>query len=151
MTSRWPLRSKLTSNHQINPFIWFLDPKNPLKVVSHMGPIFWWFFSIFLYFAYYFLPLGQKCHRVKWSDNLRWFRYPITFKKKQVPKNPWGGAWAMLALGLISSWPSNWPVARTPWKKCRIEMLEAAIVACGQRPQGFQSHISPRRPGGWSH
>ena len=88
MTSRWPSRSKLTSNHQINPFIWFLDPKNPLKMVSHMGPIFWWFFSIFLYFAYFFLPLGQKCHRVQWSDNLRWFRYPITFQKNQVPKNP---------------------------------------------------------------
>ena len=34
MTFRWPWRLKLTSNHQTNIFIWFLDPKNPLKMVS---------------------------------------------------------------------------------------------------------------------
>ena len=31
---RWPWRLKLTTNHQINIFIWFLDPKNILKMVS---------------------------------------------------------------------------------------------------------------------
>ena len=34
MTFRWPWRLNLTSNHQTNIFIWFLDPKNPLKMVS---------------------------------------------------------------------------------------------------------------------
>ena len=34
MTFRWPWRLKLTSNHQTNIFIWFLDPKNPLRMVS---------------------------------------------------------------------------------------------------------------------
>ena len=31
---RWPWRLKLTTNHQINIFIWFLDPKIILKMVS---------------------------------------------------------------------------------------------------------------------
>ena len=34
MTFRWPWRLNLTSDHQTNIFIWFLDPKNPLKMVS---------------------------------------------------------------------------------------------------------------------
>ena len=49
MTFRWPWRLKLTSNHQTNIFIWFLDPKNPLKMVS---------FVILTYFIFPIWPLA---------------------------------------------------------------------------------------------
>ena len=34
MSFMWPLRLKLNFFHQTNIFMWFLDPKKPLKVVS---------------------------------------------------------------------------------------------------------------------
>ena len=61
MTFMWPLRLKLTFFCQTNIFIWFLDPKKPLKVVSFIILTFL-FFLVNLIIYYIFSTLVPKKH-----------------------------------------------------------------------------------------
>ena len=60
MTFWWPLRVKLTFDQKTDFFIWFLDPKNPLKMVWFSILTFLVFLGQLNYIAYYFRPLGRK-------------------------------------------------------------------------------------------
>ena len=66
MTFRWPLRLKLTFDHQNNFFIQFLDPKKPFKrgIIYHFA-IFHIFKLIYIYIANYFRPLDKKVQRIQ--------------------------------------------------------------------------------------
>ena len=78
---RWPWRLNFTSDHQTNPFIWFLDPRNIFKWY-HL--LFWGFkfFSIFNFYSIFFLTL--------WAENVptqSWKHLGVYFVPYNLPKN----------------------------------------------------------------
>ena len=60
MTFRWPICPKLTFFHQTNIFIWFLDPKNPLKLVSYVILTFFVFLANSMIYYIIFDPLAEN-------------------------------------------------------------------------------------------
>ena len=86
----WPLWLKLTFFWKTNIIIWFLDPKNPLKMVSHIIPVISFFLGIFNIQHIFFDPLGQKRPRLQTEKILRKFWGIITFIKNLTSKTTRG-------------------------------------------------------------
>ena len=83
---RWPLGVKLIFYQIFLVLIGFLDPKNPIQMVSYVILVILIFFRYYNYIFNFFRPFRPKTAPGTDGENRQWFRDPITFLKIIISK-----------------------------------------------------------------